>query len=85
MRGVPRERRAISRAPSLSISTPRISAERSTMTCSSSMGVELEPQHDPEARPQRRGDQSRARGSADEGERLHVQRVRARRRGPGRS
>ena len=44
------------------------------------MGVELQPQHDAEARAQRRREQSCARRGADEGERPHLDGVRARRR-----
>ena len=80
MRGVPRQRVAISIAPASSISTPRISAERSQDDLQVLVGVELQPQHDAEARAQRRRQQSRARGGADEGERPHLDGVRARRR-----
>src|ERR1035441_2804749 len=62
MRGVPRERLAISVAPGRSIVTPRISAERSTMTRRAEGG----------------GEQSGAGGGADEGEGLHVHGVGAR-------
>ena len=44
------------------------------------VGVELQPQHDAEARAQRRGEQSGARGGTDEGEGRHVDGVGARRR-----
>ena len=53
MRGVPRERRAISAAPSSSQAMPRIFAERRTIAASSQRRIELQPMHDAEAVAQR--------------------------------
>ena len=80
MRGVPRERRAISPPPSSSIGTPRMRAERRTISSMSVVGVEVEPVDDPEARAQRRGQQAGARRRADQRELLqrHLHRPRAR-------
>ena len=80
MRGVPRDRRAISAAAASSIGTPRIRAERRTISSRSAGVVELEPVHDAEARAQRRGQQPGARRRADQRELLqrHLHRARAR-------
>ena len=63
-----------------SIGTPRIRAERRTISSMSSSLVEIEPVDDAEARAQRRGQQPRARRRADEREALdrHLDRPRAR-------
>ena len=79
MRGVPRARRAISLAPSAVMPRPSRRAPRLT-TCSSSLGVEIEPHRNAEAVAQRRGDQARARGRADQGEFRQIDPDRARRR-----
>ncbi len=72
--------RASSRAASASSATPRMRAERRTISSRSAVGVEVEPVHDPESRAQRRGQQPRPRRRADERERLerHLHRSRAR-------
>ena len=80
MRGVPRERLAISAAPSASQAMPRICAERRTMRVSSSGAVELQALDDAEAVAQRRGQQAGAGGRADQGEGRQVELDRARRR-----
>ena len=67
-------------APSASIGTPRMPAERVTMRASSARGVELQPLHDAEAVAQRRGQQAGARGGADQRERRQVELDGARRR-----
>ena len=80
MRGVPRERCAISRAPSASSVTPRISAARARIEASSSGDVVVEPRDEAEAVAQRTGDEAGARGRADEREAREVEPDRARRR-----
>jgi hypothetical protein len=57
MRGVPRERRAISAAPSPSQAMPRMRAERRDDPGQLLRRVELQPLHDAEAVAQRRGQQ----------------------------
>jgi hypothetical protein len=64
MRGVPRERRAISSAPSGSTAISSSAAERATMRVSSSAVVELEARDDAEAVAQRVGQHAGARGRA---------------------
>ena len=69
MRGVPRQRVAISgraRLVNLDAKNFRRALQDDLEVL---VGVELQPQHDAEARAQRRRQQSRARGGADEGER----------------
>ena len=63
-----------------SIGTPRIRADRRTISSRSRSRVELQPVHDAEARPQRRRQQARARRRADQRELLqrHLHRPRAR-------
>ena len=79
-RGVPRERSAIVCAPSASISTPRIPAER-TMISRQVLGrVVLEPVREAEAVAQRRRQQAGPGGRADQGEGRQRQGDRA---GPG--
>ena len=73
MRGVPRERRAISMAPSGSMGTPRIPALRVTIRASSSGRVQLQPQGNTEAVPQGGGQLSGPGGGPDEGEFRQVQ------------
>ena len=70
----------VSRAASSSIGTPRMRAERRTISSMSAARVEIQPVHDAEARAQRRGEQSRARRRADQRELLdrHLHRSRAR-------
>jgi len=58
MRGVPRERIAISAAPSWSISILMTSAERETMKRRSSSVLKLEAEEDAEAGAERRGEQA---------------------------
>ena len=70
MRGVPRERRAISSAASSSIGTPRIRAERRTISSMSDGVVEVQPVDDAEAGAQRRREQPGARRRADQREPL---------------
>ena len=75
MRGVPRERLAISVAPA----SIDLYAEDFGGALDDDpqvvVGIELQPQQDAEARTQRRGEQAGTGGRADEGERLHVHRV----------
>ena len=80
MRGVPRERLAISFAAASSIGTPRMRADRRTISSMSRRRIEIQPLHDAEARAQRRRQQPRARRRADQRERLdrHLHRARAR-------
>ena len=78
IRGVPRERPAISSAASSSISTARIDAERRTIVPSWPGLVVPEPEGHPEAVAQRRRQQARARRRTDERERRQVDRERAR-------
>ncbi len=80
MRGVPREREAISTAPSRAVLTLSSRAERSTMCASSSRRVELQARDDAEAVAQRVGQHAGARGRADQGERRQIELDRARRR-----
>jgi hypothetical protein len=80
MRGVPRERRAISKPPSSSIGVFSSPALRVTMRASSVGRVELQPRHDAEAVAQRVGQHAGARGGAHQREGLQVELDRARRR-----
>ncbi len=80
MRGVPRARRAISSAPSAVTAMPSTRAPRLTISSSSSRGVEIEPHRNAEAVAQRRGEQARARGRADQREAREIDLHRARRR-----
>ena len=80
MRGVPRERCAISRAPSVSRVTPRISAARGEDRGELVGHVVVEPRDEAEAVAQRTGDEAGACGRADEREAREVQADRARRR-----
>ena len=80
MRGVPRQRVAISIAPGSSISTPKNLRRALQDDLQVVVSVELQPQHDAEARAQRRRQQPRARGGADKRERPHLDGVGARRR-----
>ncbi len=68
MRGVPRERSAIRRAPSGSMGTARMPAERVTMACSSVHVVVVEAADEAEAVAQRTGHQSGPGGGPDQGE-----------------
>ena len=68
MRGVPRERRAISAAPSGLMATLSTPAPRVTIVLELGVGVEVEAHGDAEAVAQRRGEQARARGGADQRE-----------------
>ena len=80
MRGVPRERRAISSAPSASIAIveqPRRARDDARQLL---RRVELEPRDDAEAVAQRVGQHAGARGRADQRERRQVELDRARRR-----
>lgn len=79
MRGVPRERRAISSAPSGPRSKPRMRAAGDDAAQLVRL-VEVEAQRDAEAVAQRRRDQPRARRRADQGEGRQVDLDRARRR-----
>ncbi len=80
MRGVPRERLAISSAPSESRSTPRIVAARRRIAASSRGLVVVEAGDEPEPVAQRAGDEPGAGGGADEREAGQVEpdRLRAR-------
>ena len=78
MRGVPRERRAISPAPSASQAMPRMPAERAHDARQLLRRIELQALHDAEAVAQRRGQQAGARGGADQRERRQVELDRAR-------
>ena len=78
MRGVPRERLAISSAPSWSQSIFRIWAERSHDHRQLLRRVQLQPEADAEAVAQGRGEHARARGGPDQGELGQVQPDRAR-------
>ena len=73
MRGVPRERRAISAAPAGSVGMPRMAAERSQMLCRSSAAVVLQPLDDAEAVAQRRGQEPGAGGRPDQGKGRQVE------------
>ena len=80
MRGVPRERRAISRAPSSVRSTPSSRAARRT-TCSELLdSVEVEPDRNSEAVAERRRQQPLPRRRADQSEARKVDPDRSRRR-----
>ena len=78
IRGVPRERRAISLGRvvlDLDAEDARAAAhDRAELV----VGVEVEPEREPEAVAQRRRQQAGARGRADERERRQVERQRAR-------
>ena len=80
MRGVPRDRRAISVAASASIATSRMRARAADDLLDVAVVVEVEPMDDAEARAQRRGQQAGARRRADQRELLqrHLHRPRAR-------
>jgi hypothetical protein len=80
MRGVPRERRAISTRRRRRSRQFSRRAERRTMSASSSGGVELQPGDDAEAVAQRIGQHAGARGGADQREGRQVELDRARRR-----
>jgi hypothetical protein len=77
MRGVPRERLAISAAPCASQSMPRILRRAAHDAREFFRRVELQALHDAEAVAQRRGQQARARGGADQGEGRQVELDRA--------
>ncbi len=79
MRGVPRQRRGDldrARLVDLDAQNFRRALEDDLEVL---VGVELQPQHDAEARAQRRRQQPRARGCADEGKRPHLDGMSARR------
>ena len=78
MRGVPRERLAISSAPSASSGALSSVAERPTMLCSSCGVIELEAGDDAEAVAQRVGQHAGAGRRADQRERRQVKLDRAR-------
>ena len=80
MRGVPRDRRAISRAPSSAIATCSTRAPRRTISSSSLLGIEIEPHRNAETVAQRRGEKPGARRGADQREFREVDAHRARRR-----
>ena len=80
MRGVPRERRAISAAPSGLMATLSTPAPRVTIVLQLGVGVEVQAHGNAEAVAQRRGEQARARGGADQRELGEVDLDRARRR-----
>ena len=67
-------------APAASIATPRMRGRALHDALDLGDGVELEPLHDAEAIAQRRGQQSGARGGADQRERRQIELDRARRR-----
>ena len=80
MRGVPRDRRAISRAAivgQVDAQQPGRAAHHQLQLLD---GVEIEPDRDSEAVAQRRGQQPLARGRADQGETRQIDPNRARRR-----
>jgi hypothetical protein len=79
-RGVPRERRAISKPPSASSGTSSRPAERRNDLRQFLGAVELEPGDDAEAVAQRVGEHAGARRRADQRERLQLELDRARRR-----
>ena len=68
MRGVPRDRSAIRRAPSASMGTPRMPADRMHDRLEFVDVVEVEPADEPEPVAQRPGDQPGAGGGPDQGE-----------------
>ena len=72
MRGVPRARPAISRAPSAVRSKPSTRAPRSTIEQQFVGRIEIEPHRNAETVAQRRGDQAGARGGADQRERRQL-------------
>ena len=78
MRGVPRERSAISAAPSASIGHADDFGGALDDEAQLVVGVELQAQQDAEARAQRRREQAGARGGGDEGEGLDLHHVGAR-------
>ncbi len=78
MRGVPRERLAISMAPGRSMLHAQNLGGTLDDYAEVVVGVELEAQQQAEARAQGGGEQSGARSGADEGEGLHVHGVGAR-------
>ena len=80
MRGVPRDRRAISHAASASMATPRMPAARRDDRLELVVGVVVEPGDEAEAVAQRPGDQPGAGRGADERERRQVEPDRRRRR-----
>ena len=80
MRGVPRERRAISLAPSSSSATFSRLAERRTIVARSACVVELQARDDAEAVAQGVGEHAGARGGAHQREGRQVELDRARRR-----
>ena len=81
-RGVPRDRRAISVAPSGVSSTPSKRAGAAHDRLELGVAVELEARHDPEAVAQRPGDEAGPGRRADEGEPRQVEADRTRRRAP---
>ena len=80
MRGVPRERRAISLAPSSASARPSTRAARADDPLEFRDGVEVEADRNAEAVAQRRRQQPRPRRGADQRERRQVDLHRARRR-----
>ena len=80
MRGVPRERLAISSAPSGEIGSSSRPAGARDDALQLLRGVELQPRHDAEAVAQRIGQHAGARGRAHQRERRQVELDRARRR-----
>ena len=78
MRGVPRERQAISAMPSLSSRTPRIAAERLRIFESAAAVVEIQPKNLAETIAQRRSQKARAGRRADQGKAFERQLDRAR-------
>ena len=73
MRGVPRDRRAISQAPSRSIVHAEDAGGALDDRAQLVVVVVVEPGDEPEAVAQRAGDQAGAGGGADEGERRQRQ------------
>ena len=80
MRGVPRARRAISLAPSARHADAEHAGAALDDLFELFLGIEIQPHRNAEAVAQRRGEQARARGGADQRERREVDLHRARRR-----
>ena len=80
MRGVPRERRAISLAPSARHADAEHARAAVDDQLQLGLGVEIEPHRNAEAVAQRIGEQARARGRADQRELREIDLHRARRR-----
>ena len=80
MRGVPRERRAISLAPSARHADAEHARAAVDDQFKLRLGVEIEPDRNAEAVAQRIGEQARARGGADQRELRQIDLHRARRR-----